>query len=136
MEVRTSRLELAEGRYLFFYSKFYFSVTVAQFGHFGLHVLGAAAARARGDDQQAAAPPPAAHAASAQDTVVMNSVHIGTLLSLALLGGNVAQASAAPTGGLSAEAAADLVTALPGWEGDDGQPLPLPSRHFSGYLLP
>ena len=34
--------------------------------------------------------------------------------------------------GLTTEAAADLVTALPGWEGDDGSPLPMPSRHFSG----
>ena len=65
----------------------------------------------------------------------MYGARVNALLSLALSWGNAVRTSAAPTGGLSAEATADLVTALPGWEDDDGRPLPLPSRHFSGYLL-
>ena len=34
----------------------------------------------------------------------------------------------------SRAATLDEVTVLPGWESDAGEPLPLPSRHYSGYL--
>jgi hypothetical protein len=53
----------------------------------------------------------------------------------ALIAGATAAPSATRSGGaLTPEAAADAVTALPGWESDAGAALPLPSKHFSGYL--
>ena len=44
-----------------------------------------------------------------------------------------AGAMAAPRA-VTPAAAADAVTGLPGWETDAGAALPLPSKHFSGYL--
>ena len=32
------------------------------------------------------------------------------------------------------QAELDQVSWLPGWESDAGQPLPLPSKHYSGHL--
>jgi hypothetical protein len=58
------------------------------------------------------------------------------LLRSCLAAAFASSAAAAPTaaGALTPEAAADAVTSLPGWESAAGAPLPLPSRHFSGYL--
>ena len=56
------------------------------------------------------------------------------LLRAAGLAALVAGSASAPSAGLTPEAAADAVTALPGWESDAGAALPLPSKHFSGYL--
>jgi cathepsin A (carboxypeptidase C) len=60
------------------------------------------------------------------------------LLIVALQGVTAGAAAAASVASSSTNptpaAAADEVSSLPGWESESGEPLALPSRHFSGYL--